>query len=441
MRCIGNCEVCARCRKDVSVKGKIAESLPEWFKAEYADKKAYGISIDLGTTTVAVSLWDLENARFVMGKSEVNPQSKYGADVISRIMYTLKNKNDVLHNEIIKCLNNIINEVVLKAGIKKDDVVKMSLCGNTVMSHLFANKPIDGLAKAPFKPYFYEMSPFYADEIGLDLKCKVFVMPNIGSFVGSDTASAILASGILKEEKACLLVDIGTNGEIALYNNGKILVASTAAGPAFEGGGIKCGMKAGKGAIEGVRFEKGDIFLEIIGDCEPIGICGSGIIDCIAKFCILGIIDKSGRIISKEEAREKNISEKIVRRIKESYIIIYDDIVITQEDIREFQLAKGALYAGIMALLNEEKISFVENIFIAGAFGSFINKKSAIAVKMIPNNGKISVIGNAALIGASMVLISEEAKREVCKIAKKATHIELSENDFFNNNYINMLEF
>lgn len=266
-------------------------------------------------------------------------------------------------------------------------------------------------------------------------------MPNIGSFVGSDTASAILASGILKEEKACLLVDIGTNGEIALYNNGKILVASTAAGPAFEGGGIKCGMKAGKGAIEGIRFEKGDIFLEIIGGCEPIGICGSGIIDCIAKFCTLGIIDKAGRIISKEEAREKNISEKIVRRIEESHIIIYDDIVITQKDIRAFQLAKGALYTGIMALLNEEKISFVENIFIAGAFGSFINKKSAIAVKMIPNNGKISVIGNAALIGASMVLISEEAKREVGEIAKKATHIELSENDFFNNNYINMLEF
>ncbi|MBR3184436.1 MAG: DUF4445 domain-containing protein [Firmicutes bacterium] len=430
--------------------------LPDGFVPDKGE--GLGVSVDIGTTTVVVMLWDLETGEMRDIDAFTNPQGTWGADVISRIQYTIENEKglEVLHKSVIKAINKAVDGFIEGSSYEYQDIKKYVVVGNTTMSHLFLGIDPRSLAVSPFKPQFE--GPVTKKAKDLDLPgnddAELRLVPNIAGHVGSDITAGLIATDILDKDKGHLFIDIGTNGEIVFSGNGKIATCSTAAGPAFEGSSIAQGMRAASGAIERVDLSDEGVSIKVIGDCKPIGICGSGIIDAIGEMVRTGVVDKTGKLLAPERLEKKGVAPKIIENVGKNedgyYLTLYkdpegEDIRITQKDVREIQLAKAAIKAGEETLMNAVGIGIdgLEKVSIAGAFGSYIRKESAVNCGLIPDidHEKIFSIGNSAGIGASMALLSEAAYQETVHAAETIEHIELATRSDFQEKYMMAMRF
>lgn len=410
-------------------------------------EERYGIAFDIGTTTIVGSLVNLETCEEKKAAMLPNPQMKWGRDVLSRILATIDNA-DMLR-ELQGGVANACNDII-KALTNPQNVQFITAAGNSTMEHLFLGISPAPLAKVPYKPAFKQSKKVKADAVGIMVspKAYVYTFPLIGGFIGGDTVGVILSTNIHKTKKHCLAIDIGTNNETVLGSEDSIFATSTAAGPAFEGGTIKHGMIAEHGAIQGVKIENDKIAIYVIGNVSPGGICGSGIIDCIAKLLNAGIIDASGRIKNRSEV-EGNLANKITESGEGNAFILSKDakreITITQQDVREIQLAKGAIQAGIQLLLKKAQVNSddIDRVFIAGAFGSNINKQSLADIGVIEKKwlDRVTFVGDAALDGARLALCSEEKRKEAEDIARNAKYLSLSGSQHFQKEFIKGMGF
>ncbi len=462
--CGGSCDKCGRCNLyDSTARKEQRMDLPEGFvpdrfSPENKNGKQYGIACDIGTTTVVGMLWDLTDNRLVDMIAKTNPQIRYGQDVISRITWSSENPENLkkMQSLILDCFNEMLDIFSVQHGIEPDRIRKAVVVGNTTMSHLFLGYDATSLARAPFEPAFTGPVSRTAKEMDLHMEpgAEISVLPNIAGHVGSDIVGVMIASGIKYKSGINLVIDIGTNGEIVLSGKGRMLSCSTAAGPAFEGAGIGYGMRAAAGAIERVEINGGQVSLKVIGDTPSIGICGSGLIDAIAQMLDAGLVTYKGNLMGPEEALQKGIHPGLAARLRKGengneFILAsregQENIVLNQKDIREVQLAKGAILGGIQVLLQclETNTAGLDEIMLAGAFGSYIDRKSAVRIGLLPDAGteKIRHIGNGAGVGACMTLLSKEAMREAYLLSKEVEHVELALHPAFEKEYIKGMYF
>ncbi len=418
----------------------------------------YGLAVDIGTTTVVAMLWDLVNCKNVAVSARTNPQSIYGADVVSRIGYCNEAEDHLekMHRKVIDCINDMIEEMTVAAAIQTENIYDVTVVGNTTMSHLFLNVHPQPLARTPFAPVFCQAQDRLAKDLKLHVNAlaNVHFLPNIAGHVGADISSVLLATGLKTKKGVYVAIDIGTNGEILLSDNGRILACSTAAGPAFEGAQIYMGMRAADGAIEKVEIGEDDILIRTIEDEPAIGICGSGLIDAVACLLQSGVVDPAGRMLNKVQAQRSGVMPKIADRIiehdnKPAVILAFGEnghpIILTQDDIREVQLAKGAIRAGVTTMMRLLGITDgnLNQVLLAGAFGNYINKASAARIGLLPGIPEEHVIsvGNAAGVGACMALLSGKHRKLVDDQVKDIEHVELSCNDIFQDEYIMAMGF
>jgi len=395
--------------------------------------RCFGVAFDVGTTTLVGYLLDLSTGEEVGASAAMNPQVACGDDVISRIGYLMEHEDGLerLHEGIIEALNELISELCRDYEVRPDEVYLISVVGNTCMHHLFLKIDPRNIASVPFVPVVSDPLVFKAEELGLKAhrEARVVVLPNVAAYVGADIVGGILATGLWEVEAPTLLVDIGTNGEMVLSADGRMMACSAAAGPAFEGARIRHGMRGAPGAIDSVVVE-GDVKFTTVGDESPRGICGSGLVDAVAEMLRVGVLEPSGRIRSPEEFEgPENLKARIVEGEGGYDFVLTEGIRITQRDVRELQLAKGAIRAGIEVLRREMEVEDGElTVLLAGAFGNYINKKSALRIGLLPpvDEGKVVPVGNAAGEGAKLVLRSRRELERAQEIAKKVRYVELS---------------
>ncbi len=406
----------------------------------YTDQ-LYGAAVDIGTTTVALYLCDLTTGEIVASESDVNPQIPYGEDVMSRIQTSRENPDGLkmLHKAIIRLLNQLLNRASKIAGIRLEDIVDLSVVGNTTMMHLFLNVPPRYLGVAPFSPAIYRSLDIKAREIDLAINksANVFVLPAIAAFVGADTTGALLAEEPYTQNEVWLIIDIGTNAELVLGNRHRLVCASTPTGPAFEGAHIEFGMRAAPGAIEHLEIDAATLKprWKIIGEekwgaGKPKGLCGSAVVDAAAELLRAGALDAGGRmkagLLAPDRLRRSDRgNEYVIAFADES--AIGADISITQKDIRQIQLAKGALYVAAESLIREFGSGLPDKILLAGAFGSYLDKTNAISIGMIPGipAERVFVVGNSAGDGARIALLSTAKRVEASQVAARVTRYEL----------------
>ncbi len=411
-------------------------------EAEDTSNKLLGIAIDLGTTTIVGSLVDMLSGNILAIAVRTNPQSIYGADVISRVNFSISEPGGLikLQTIVIQAINEIIEELCESTGAKFREIYEMSLAGNTIMNHLFLGVNPQYIAEAPYIPAYRKSQTFMAEELGIAMlpRGPVSTLPNISGYVGGDITGFILACDLHKRNKITLGIDIGTNGEIVLGSKDQLICCSTAAGPAFEGGQVSCGMRAMEGALDKFFIDEEQVFYHVIGNVEPKGICGTGLIDAVAEMRRVEIIDETGRIVAPNLFNGADwLKKRIVEDNKNNDFILTNEsdgakqkIKLKQQDVRELQLAKGAVAAGIEILMNELGIGIdqIEEILIAGAFGSYLNKFNALQIGLLPaiSSEKIKFVGNAASLGAKKFLLSQHVRQEADEIIKTTQYLELS---------------
>jgi len=416
-----------------------------------------GIAVDIGTTTIVAYLVDLGTGMTLAASSAINPQTSFGADVISRISYIGNDpeKLSELQRAVTKQINSLIKEVFSKTGRKLSAKDRMAVAGNTTMEHIFAGVSPESIGRSPFQPQFYDSLEFEASELGINAEkgVKVKLLPNIHGFVGGDIVSGIIYTGIHKSEELSLLVDIGTNNEMVLGNSDFMLCCSAAAGPALEGAKIKMGMRAAPGAIDSVKKNGSGMSITTIGDMPPIGICGSGLVDAISELLKIGVITESGRFADKEELEEHLSNRYKGKKGKDLSFILAEEgqygsnpeVGITQKDIREIQLAKGAIAAGAQILLDVagKKLDDIKNVYLAGAFGNYIDIENAVRLSILPDvaRERIHPIGNSAGAGACLMLKDPSLWDTAARIIKRAEHIELASHKDFQEIFIGNMSF
>ena len=384
-------------------------------------------AVDIGTTTVVAYLMDARNGKLLGMNSSLNPQRKYGADVVSRCSYALEQGPEYLSQAIRTCVNALLEDLLASHNRTKEDLMRVVLVGNTGMHHLFLEYPTRQLVLAPYHPYRKEACILPAADCQLDANpdAEIWWLPNIGGFVGADTVGCILATDIPHLEKITLMVDIGTNGEMVLGNKDGLMACSTAAGPAFEGAKITCGMRGSEGAIDKVWVENGQVRYHVLGDVEAKGICGSGLLDAAAALLEAGILEASGHL-------------------DETYYFT-DQVFLNQKDIRELQLAKAAIAAGIQILCMRKgiEINDIEQILLAGAFGNYLNPDSACAIGLLPPELKdrIHQVGNAAGEGAQLAALSPTMFESAKAYAANTQFMELALDPDFQDVYVDELMF
>lgn len=410
----------------------------------------YGLAVDIGTTTIVIYLLNLNDGKVMDIASRVNSQISYGSDVVSRINFTIENPKGlgILKDNIVSQLNDMIELLCKKNNISKDNIYDIVIVGNTIMIHLLLGLPCKNITTSPYIPVATRSLELEAKEIGIKTKGMVSLLPGISAFVGSDITAGILSCGMLNSEKYSLLLDLGTNGEIALGNKNEVVTCSTAAGPAFEGTNIKHGIGAIKGAISKVDLSRDKIY-ETIGNEKPCGICGSGVLDTVAQFVKFGILDESGRMAGSDEVENKDYQNRIVEIDNMRQFILAqnsiheESITFTQKDVREVQLAKAAVCAGIKILLKEKNINFneIEKVYIGGGFGNYMDIESSVDIGMIPKElkGKIESVGNCAGGGAKIYLLSKQIRENAVDIINKTTYIELSKREDFQEYFIDSM--
>ena len=413
-------------------------------------KTMLGMAFDIGTTTIVGYLLDLYSGKELSVVSTLNPQTTFGADVISRLTFASHEENGLikLQGAVIEAINKLIAEAVQKASVTLSQIYGISIAGNTCMHHIFLGINPQSIAVSPYVPALSEPLVLDASELRISINQagKVFMLPNIAGFVGADTAAVLLSTELDRSEEIKLVIDIGTNGEIALGSREKMVACSAAAGPAFEGAQISSGMRGAVGAIDHVYY-RDKLEYSVIGGGGPLGICGSALLDTVAGLVELGIINKRGKILAFEQ-----LTNPAAQRFKENFIQYEGQgafllaeagitghgrpIMITQNDIRELQMAKGAMAAGVRVLMETFGIQAqdIKEVLLAGAFGNYLNPHSACVIGLIPPEleSKIKMIGNAAGSGAKLALLSSSEFRRAKDIAEVVKFVELGSYPRFN---------
>lgn len=392
-----------------------------------------GLAVDLGSTKIALFMMDVTRGETVESLGLMNPQISFGEDIISRLQYSLQGKGNRarLQREVVNSINVNLKLILNKPGVKSKDIFEILLVGNTAMHHLLLGLPVNSLAYSPYVPVVNRWMELPARDLGLKVhpEARLVLPPPIAGFVGSDHLAVLLATRIWEEEGPCMVMDIGTNTEVSLKVDGRIYCCSCASGPAFEGAGISWGMRAAEGAIDWVDIDvdSGEIFFSVIGESQPRGICGSGILDAISSMIRAGILDERGRMreghprVSKSE---KGLAFRLASAAEQG-----SWVEVTQSDVQEIQKAKGAMRTGIDILLHHAGIRYdqLRKFIIAGAFGSYLDLVSAREIAMIPPLPleRVEQVGNAAGVGAREMLCSLELRRRAEELKKKIEHVEL----------------
>ncbi len=398
-----------------------------------------GLAVDIGTTKIAGYLLDMETGKTLASKGLMNPQISYGEDVISRIVASSKSVENAakLQALLTEALSQLAADLCAEIHSEPTNIVEAVVVGNTAIHHLFLRLPVKPLGMAPYIPTVRSSVDLKAREIGLKIAAGAYIhlLPNIAGYVGADHVAMLLATRIAEAEKTTLAIDIGTNTEICLNHGGHMTSVSCASGPAFEGAHIKFGMRAAPGAIEHVRFSPDRLEIQTIGGEAPVGICGSGLLDVVAQLRLHHVLDRNGRMGTHSLVRSNNGATEFVLVEREGQ----DPITISQKDVRELQLAKAAIRLGIQALVIAEGLTEqdIDEVIIAGAFGTFIDVQSAITIGMLPSLPleRFKQVGNAAGTGARLALISLSQRAKAQQIAEKDGYIELAAVPNFNRKF------
>lgn len=387
-----------------------------------------GVAVDIGTTTLAARLYDREG-RLLSETSRPNPQSVRGADVITRMEAALDGRASELAGMTCRALDGMLRELAKNADVPAEAIETAVITGNTVMLHLLTETEVEPLTHAPFEARRLFGETLTARQLGLSSlpsDATVYLPPCIAAFVGADTVTAVLASDLREREETSLLCDVGTNGEMALWHGHTLYVCSTAAGPAFEGAGISMGMSGRTGAIDRVWVQDGEIRCHVIGEVEPVGLCGSGLVDAVAALLDTELLDETGYL-------------------EDEPATVTDPVTVTQEDIRAVQLAKSAIHAGMRTLIHTAHLSCddVATLFIAGGFGSYLDVKNAGKIGLLPPEltDRVTVLGNAALTGATMLLLYPHLRPAAECLAREARLVELATNPVFVSEYMEQMMF
>ncbi len=405
-----------------------------------------GFAVDIGTTTVAAFLYDLATGKRLGAEGGRNAQRSYGADVISRITCASEGKLPALRDAIRKQIAGLAEDLCAKTKHDKHEIRRIAIAGNTVMEHLFTGLDPTNIGVAPFTPESlfgdHWRSADCLPELGID--ADVYICPCVAGYVGGDITAGLVASGAPEAEGLWLYVDIGTNGEMGLGNAAGFVTCATAAGPAFEGAEISCGMDGSPGAVDKVSVEDGDVNVHVIGEGKAIGVCGSGLVDAISAMLTVEVITEAGRLLPPEDVPEK-VRYRIFRREDGSLAFrLKDDVFIAAQDIREVQLAKAAIRAGAETLLQLEgkKAKDIDSLVIAGGFGSYLDKRSALHIGLLPQVPieKIIHVGNAAGAGAALAL-ADVGEENLAAFDRKCTYLELSSSKEFQGNYVDCMAF
>lgn len=414
----------------------------------------YGIAVDVGTTTVVGVLFDLASGCDVATVAQLNAQIEVGDDVLSRIAAVREDYAQLerLRLLIVGTLNRIFEQLYQQARCSGDQVIRIVLAGNTTMQQIVLGIDPSALGELPFMPAFYETQRVVAGEIGLRAAAhaQVVVFPQIGGFVGGDTVAGLVAINALALQKPTVMVDIGTNGEIVLFANGQLFAASTAAGPAFEGARIQQGMRAVDGAIDHVFWQNNMMSYHVIGGMVPRGLCGSALVDIIAILLQVGILDASGTFVD-PTALPPELPALLRARVTNHGFVVAVDVSgaplvrLTQQDVRELQLASGAIRAGIETLLVKAEITVadLDAILLAGGFGNYIRREHAMRIGLLPKLSltRIKFIGNAALTGAKRALLSQREEAVAMDIQRRVRHVELASEACFADLYMDAMVF
>jgi uncharacterized 2Fe-2S/4Fe-4S cluster protein (DUF4445 family) len=409
--------------------------------------QSYAIAMDIGTTTIYGQVIDLISGEVLAEHGEFNGQISYGEDVISRIVYAEKPGGLAKINEIvIATINKILNKIIKRSGVDQENISTITLAGNTTMTQLLLAVDPRAIRRAPYVPAATLYPPMKAADLGMELDDHVaaLIYPAVSSYVGGDIVAGVMGSGIYRSEALTLYLDVGTNAEIVIGNQDWLACAACSAGPAFEGGGLKFGMRAAKGAIEDFSIDPitFDPMIITIGNVRPKGICGSGLIIMAAIMFEMGIINNLGKFerdLDTPRIREDNgIYEFVLAWQDETQID--RDITLTEIDIENLIRAKGAIYSGCMTLLTEVGMSIgdIEHIFLAGGFGSYVDLEKAMTIGLLPelDTEKVTFIGNGSLMGARMSSLTNRIRKDVVEVTKKMTNFELSDTTSYMDNYV-----
>jgi uncharacterized 2Fe-2S/4Fe-4S cluster protein (DUF4445 family) len=422
--------------------------------------KLYGIAYDLGTTTVVATLLDLSTGTPLAVASMLSKQQPFGADVITRISSIMMDPAalDRLTGLAHETLRELTADICTQAGVDPADVLEVAIAGNATMTHIALGIDPEPLGVAPFIMSTRHFPEVLAHEVGLAVhpRARAVVFPSFGAYVGGDITAGLLASGMDRDSRTRLFIDIGTNCEIVLGNSEWLLATAAPAGPAFEGAAIRCGMRAADGAIEVVTMTTDGLDLKVIGDAAPAGLCGSGLVDAVASLVGLGLLDPSGRLVSEEQAAQiaPGLAPRLTRLGQERIFVLHwlgepghaeQSIYLSQRDIRELQFAKAAIATGWNILLEEAGLqpSDIRQVLLAGSFGSYLSPANAIRLGLVPDLPVLRVVsaGNVAGEGAKMALLSMRERAGALALLEEVRYVELSDRADFNDRFVEQLAF
>jgi uncharacterized 2Fe-2S/4Fe-4S cluster protein (DUF4445 family) len=420
--------------------------------------RRYAIAFDLGTTTVVATLLDLDTGQPAAARSMLNRQQPYGADVITRISATMLDERALgaLRERAQETLAELTLEVCELAGVEPREVYEITICGNVTMLQLALGIDPEPLSMAPFVVCAHSLPPLRARDFGVPVhpRAPAFSFPSLGAYVGGDIVAGLLATGMTRDRRLRLFIDVGTNSEIALGSAEGVLACAAPAGPAFEAAQISCGMRAADGAIEGVRIAEGQVSLEVIGDAPPVGLCGSGLVDAVAELVGCGLLDHSGRFVEQERAGELGgeLARRLTRIGKERVFVLAwrgedpaASVYLSQRDVRELQFAKASIATGWQILMRElgVEVSEIAQVLLAGSFGAYLSPASAVRIGLVPRLAipRIVSAGNVAGEGAKIAALSLRERAEARAILEEVSYVELSGRADFNDLFIEQLGF
>jgi uncharacterized 2Fe-2S/4Fe-4S cluster protein (DUF4445 family) len=420
--------------------------------------RRYAIAFDLGTTTVVATLIDLETGQPAAARSMLNRQQPYGADVITRISATMMDDRALgaLRERAHETMAELTGEVCEESGVAPHEIYEITVCGNVTMMQLALGIDPEPLSMAPFVVATHTFPPARAADFGVAVhpRAPAYVFPSLGAYVGGDIVAGILATGLSRDRRVRLFIDVGTNSEIALGSSERVLATAAPAGPAFEAASIRCGMRAADGAIEGVRVVDDDLELEVIGDTEAVGMCGSGLVDAVAELVHAGLIDHSGRFIPDEEAAQRmpGLASRLSKIGQERVFVLYwrgdapeTSVFLSQRDVRELQFAKASIATGWEILMRELEVepSDIAQVLLAGSFGAYLTPLSAVRIGLVPRMALPRIIsaGNVAGEGAKIAALSLRERAEADAILHEVEYVELSGRTDFNDLFIDQLKF
>ena len=411
--------------------------------------ECYGVAFDVGTTTLVGTLMNLRTGMAASVLSTLNGQAPFGADVISRISHGMNGPEAIqeLQQAVVGTMNSVLGELYRETGVKPEQTYEAVVVGNVTMLHLLLGVDPSPLSMSPFTPAFMNELVIEAREVGLGIHPHGYVqtLPALGAYVGADIVAGVLATGVVREDRLRVFVDVGTNGEIVLGSAQRALATAAPAGPAFEGSQIKCGMRATIGAIEGVQLGE-RVDLQVIGGDVPAeGICGSGLVDAVAQLLLVGLLDHSGRMRSRADVPDHPLADRLIDVDGVRAFLLADGVYLTQRDVRELQFAKGSIATGIKILMDILGVRYedLDQVLLGGSFGSYLNPESAKIIGLVPpvDVDRIIAVGNSAGEGAKIALLSYRERQVAFELPSRIEYVELSGRSDFNDSFISVLGF